>query len=626
MTEYYRVPDMHRYDDLVRGMGYLTFRHGKIDRLDSMSEYWLSTEARLREDFNVFGLRPADLAVIQRKTGMKGLFAKAGVPAAPAHLVRDAGGGPRLRGPGRDTRSSPSRTSGVGASRTWKLETQGRSGRLPGGASRRSTTSLEGFVEGDIVTYDGLADRDGHVVFDASLRYSRGIMEVVNEDTDVWYHAARDIEPDLADAGRRLVDAFDIRERFFHIEFFRRPDGSLLALEVNVRPPGGMTVDMWNYQNDADLYRAWADLLVHGNVAQRFERPCFVAYVGRKDRFRYALPLEEVLVALRVAPRAPRAGQRRLQRRHRQLRLHPPVAAPRGPLRGGRRHPGQGLGRARCTWSDTAGTARRWARRWSVELYGHGGRPVLAFPSQDGRMGDFAGFGMIDACGEILEAGRMRLVAVDGIDWQSWTNAAVAPAERARRHLDYDRYVMDELVPFVRKAAGRGTMWVTGCSMGAFHAANFFFRRPDVVRRRDRPLRALLGRAASSATSGTTPPTSTARSSTCPASPIPTFLDRYRRSAIAFGVGQGRWEEDCLADTRALEGILREKGVPAWFDYWGGDVDHDWPWWRRMLPYFLDRHGRVARPAATPPAPWRAARRAPPGGAPGRRAARPASP
>jgi hypothetical protein len=159
---------------------------------------------------------------------------------------------------------------------------------------------LEGFVDGDIVTYDGLADGDGRVVFDATLRYSRGIMEVVNEDTDVWYHAARDIEPDLADAGRRLVRAFGIRERFFHIEFFRRRDGSLIALEVNMRPPGGLTVDMWNYQNDANLYRAWADLLVHGNVRQRFERPFFVAYVGRKDRYRYVHPVEDVLARHRA--------------------------------------------------------------------------------------------------------------------------------------------------------------------------------------------------------------------------------------------------------------------------------------------------------------------------------------
>jgi hypothetical protein len=293
LSEYYRVPDMHRYDDMLRAIGFLTFRHGKIDRLDSMSEYWLSTEARLREDFNVPGLRPADLAVMQRKTGMKGLFAKAGIAAAPAHLVREPEAARAFAAQvGFPLVAKPD--VGVGASRTWKLES-GADLEAFLGSRPAIDYVLEGFVEGDIVTYDGLADRDGRVVFDASLRYSRGIMEVVNEDTDVWYHAVREIEPDLAEAGRRLVRAFDIRERFFHIEFFRRRDGSLSALEVNIRPPGGMTVDMWNYQNDANLYRAWADLLVHGNVAQRFERPWVVAYVGRKDRYRYALPLQEVL-------------------------------------------------------------------------------------------------------------------------------------------------------------------------------------------------------------------------------------------------------------------------------------------------------------------------------------------
>jgi esterase/lipase superfamily enzyme len=226
----------------------------------------------------------------------------------------------------------------------------------------------------------------------------------------------------------------------------------------------------------------------------------------------------------------------------------------------------------------------------TFETYGHAGRPVLAFPSQDGRTGDFAGFGMVDACAEIIEAGRMRLVAVDGVDWQSWTNAAVAPAERARRHLDYDRYVMDELVPFVRKATGRGTMWVTGCSMGAFHAANFFFRRPDAFD-------GVIGLSGLySATSFIADQWDDATYFNSPLQYLPgladpTYLDRYRRSAIAFAVGQGQWEEDCLADTRALEQILREKGIPAWFDYWGSDVAHDWPWWRRMLPYFLDRLG-----------------------------------
>ena len=222
------------------------------------------------------------------------------------------------------------------------------------------------------------------------------------------------------------------------------------------------------------------------------------------------------------------------------------------------------------------------------EIHGHAGRPVLAFPSQDGRVGDFAGFGMVDACAELIDRGRMRLVAVDGIDWQSWTNAAVAPAERARRHLDYDRYVMDELVPFVRRQAGRGTMWVTGCSMGAFHAANFFFRHPDLF---DAVI-ALSGLYQMSSFLGDYTDENVYFNTPLAYLPNledPWYLDRYRRSQIVVCVGQGAWEEDMVADTRALEGILRRKRVPAFVDYWGHDVNDDWPWWRKQMPFFLSK-------------------------------------
>jgi hypothetical protein len=181
----------------------------------------------------------------------------------------------------------------VGAAQTWKL---GGPSDLEAFLATKPPVDyfIEEFVNGRIITYDGLTDRDGRVIFDASLHYSRGIMEVVNEDSDVYYWASREIAPDLEEMGRRLVAAFGVRERFFHFEFFRLADGRLLALEVNVRPPGGLTVDMWNYQNDADLYRAWADLLVRGRVNARFPRSYQVAYVGRKHRRRYALSLEQV--------------------------------------------------------------------------------------------------------------------------------------------------------------------------------------------------------------------------------------------------------------------------------------------------------------------------------------------
>jgi hypothetical protein len=126
------------------------------------------------------------------------------------------------------------------------------------------------------------------VVFDSSMEFDRGIMEVVNQDSEMSYTAVREIPADLAAVGRTLVDAFGVRERYFHFEFFREPDGGLKALEVNLRPPGGYTMDMWNYQNDIDMYRAYGDLLVEGRIGAVAHRPYFVTWIGRKDRFQYA--------------------------------------------------------------------------------------------------------------------------------------------------------------------------------------------------------------------------------------------------------------------------------------------------------------------------------------------------
>jgi esterase/lipase superfamily enzyme len=115
-----------------------------------------------------------------------------------------------------------------------------------------------------------------------------------------------------------------------------------------------------------------------------------------------------------------------------------------------------------------------------LKVYGHDGRPVIAFPSQDGRYWDWEGWGMIDAVGGLIEAGRLRLIAVDSIDWQSWTNTAAPPGDRARRHDAYDRYLATELMPFVTSLTGADRAWTTGASMGAFHAVNVVFRHPDL--------------------------------------------------------------------------------------------------------------------------------------------------
>lgn len=226
-----------------------------------------------------------------------------------------------------------------------------------------------------------------------------------------------------------------------------------------------------------------------------------------------------------------------------------------------------------------------------LKLYGHYGQPILVFPAQNGRFYDWEGHGgMVEACAHLLEAGRIKFICVDGIDWQSWTNKGIPPADRARRHNDYDEYIMQEAVSFMRKNTGLDTMWVTGCSMGAYHSANFFFRHPDVFD----GIIAISGLYQVAGFVGDEGGMDAYHNS-----PLwylrnmsdPWFLDHYRRNKIVFVVGQGRWEEECIRDTREMQEVLHQKGVYATVDYWGHDVDHDWPWWRKMLPHYLEQLG-----------------------------------
>jgi esterase/lipase superfamily enzyme len=223
-----------------------------------------------------------------------------------------------------------------------------------------------------------------------------------------------------------------------------------------------------------------------------------------------------------------------------------------------------------------------------LKVYGHDGRPVLAFPSQDGRYGDFEAWGMVDAVAGFIDAGRMRLIAVDGIDWQSWTNDSISPADRGLRHDAYDRYVAEEVIPFALGLTGRNRAWATGASMGAYHAANLVFRHPDqfnglIAMSGLYQLRLFVGDDASEPVYRNSP------LRYLPNLEDPWYLDRIRAARLAFVVGRGAYEEEMLADTRAMGDVLAAKGIPAIVDEWGEDVNHDWPWWRRMLPHYLER-------------------------------------
>lgn len=294
LTEYYRVDDMHDYDQLLRACGYFTHHYGKIDRIDSLNEYWLESEARLRADFNVFGSKLDEIRRARRKSQMKKVFKKAGIAVARGRVVRKPAQARRLiREIGYPIVAKPD--SGMGAADTYKINDAADLERF---FAQKSAVDyiMEEFIQGTICTFDGLTDRDGNVVFCTSHQYSQGVMETVNEDDHVYYFSLRDIPADLEEAGRRAVRAFDIRERFFHIEFFRtEKDGRLIALEVNMRPPGGLTTDMFNYANDFDIYAEWANIVVHNEFASAYARPYHCCYVGRKTHKNYLHSHEEIL-------------------------------------------------------------------------------------------------------------------------------------------------------------------------------------------------------------------------------------------------------------------------------------------------------------------------------------------
>jgi hypothetical protein len=293
LDDYYRVDDLGNYDQLTRAMGFFIHRHGRIGRLDSLNEHWLETEARLRTDFNITGINKNTIGAIKRKSLMKSRFLGAGLAAArgkvcktPAQLKRFVAevGLPVVAKP----------DVGVGAATTYKLESTDDIDRYL--VDKPAVDYIvEEFVNGELITYDGLAGRSGEIVFDSTFSYSTGVMEAVNAKLDLFYWIKREIPPDVQEVGRAMARAFDLRERPFHFEIFRTEDGRLIPLEVNMRPPGGWTVDMFNFANDIDLYREWANVVVNGRFDAIITRPYNVVYASRRDGKPYVMAHEDVL-------------------------------------------------------------------------------------------------------------------------------------------------------------------------------------------------------------------------------------------------------------------------------------------------------------------------------------------
>jgi esterase/lipase superfamily enzyme len=233
--------------------------------------------------------------------------------------------------------------------------------------------------------------------------------------------------------------------------------------------------------------------------------------------------------------------------------------------------------------------SKKLDRDMDYEVYGTKGKICLAFPPMGGRYTDFENFGMVATVMPWIESGKLQLVLVDAIDNESWCDDDADELDRINRQEAWFSYVTDELLPTLERRNHQfDKAMVTGCSMGALHAANFFFRRPDLFD-------TVIGLSGIYNADYFFPnyqePLVYDNS---PLDFLPNmpedhdWMSLYRDSDIIFCVGQGAWEDDLLASTRRLDTVLAEKGIPAWFDYWGTDVAHDWPWWQKQLPYFME--------------------------------------
>lgn len=233
-------------------------------------------------------------------------------------------------------------------------------------------------------------------------------------------------------------------------------------------------------------------------------------------------------------------------------------------------------------------------REMEFKVYGHSGRPILIFPCQCGRFYDWEDRGMCNIAAPWIDAGKLQIICADSIDGESWDNPGPC-RPRIEQHERWYHYICDELVPRlleINRENGSdhtGRILTGGASMGAAHAVNFFLRRPDIFN----GTIALSGIYSSRMFFGDYMDDLVYANSPCdymrnfPAQHP--YYDLYAKAdKFIMCCGQGAWEDDLLASTRELRDILESKGIHPFVDIWGTDVSHDWPWWEKQWPYFLN--------------------------------------
>lgn len=301
MDEYYKVSSLQNYDEVYRGVAYFIHKYGRIDWLESNNEFWLEQDAELRRDFHILsGFQPEDMPCVKFKSKMKERYALAGIPVARFHLVDtieecaafiEEVGYPVIVKP----------DNGVGATKTWKLKNDAD---LHNFFETKDDTLfiMEEFIDATVNTYDAIVNSKGEPLLETGNVTAVDLMEVVNQNGNSVFYIRDRLPDDLRTMGRAALKAFGVKSRFVHFEFFRLnrdqhigKKGDVVALEVNMRPSGGISPTMMNYANSTDVYKIWADMIAFDRSDKGTGDRQYCVFVGRRDARNYTLSREEVL-------------------------------------------------------------------------------------------------------------------------------------------------------------------------------------------------------------------------------------------------------------------------------------------------------------------------------------------
>lgn len=235
---------------------------------------------------------------------------------------------------------------------------------------------------------------------------------------------------------------------------------------------------------------------------------------------------------------------------------------------------------------------RRTYHRWhspnlgrDMELleFGHDGTPMIVFPTSKGRYFEYEDRGMIHATWQQYEDGHLHGFCVDSVDAESWYNYGAHPHERMERHNQYERYILHEVVPFIRERSTSERLAVTGCSFGGFHSVNIALRHPGIF------TQCISMGGAFDLKSFMWGHYHQEFYFHQPLDYLPHLNDgwyweRYQQMRIVLATGE---HDICLNDNCRLAEVMRNKSIPHWLDVWGSGTGHDWHWWQQMAVKFF---------------------------------------